>query len=63
MFLIGLYQSLASFESQLIVGVSLNKSDVKLQDLHKALLQNQGEGQFKISSYFMQPALSEQSDI
>nr|CAH0112904.1 unnamed protein product [Daphnia galeata] len=50
---IGLFGSLSNLEKLMIMSVSLNKPDVKLQDLHMALSQNREERQIKISSYFV----------
>jgi hypothetical protein len=49
----GLFGSLSNLEKVMIMSVSLNKPDVKLQDLHTALSQNREERQIKISSYFV----------
>lgn len=50
--LIGLFQSRYNSKVMMVVSVSLNKTEIKIQDLKSALPLSQAEGQLKISDYF-----------
>jgi len=48
----GLFQSRYNSKVMMVVSVSLNKTEIKIQDLKSALPLSQAEGQLKISDYF-----------